>query len=164
LIALALALRARGYDILLFGDVEFARVAASAGVAPSEWCNCCDVPQGFYLRTTAGQRWLWNERIRLRDRWMKRELTKHRSMLIDPFVRRAGGPNNPRIVAVVGSFSAFHLLFRFGGQCAKIISCPMPLLPSQHFTIAAPDLSLVRRIRHRIVRRLMIRKHGQRLY
>ena len=163
LIALALALRARGFDILLFGDVEFERAAASAGVAASEWCNSCDVPQGFYLRTTAGQRWLWNERARLRDLWLKRELAAHRASLRDRFLRRAGGPNNPRIVAVIGSISAADLLLKFGRQCAKIISCPIPLLPSQHFTLAAPDLSLVERIRHRIVRRRWIAKHGRRL-
>jgi len=162
LIALALALRTRGFEILVFGDAAFERSAERAGIRATEWFACCQVPQTFFMRTTAGQRWLWGKRPRYRDRWMTREIARHRRERLEGFWRRVGGPNNARIVAAVGSISAFGMLGSFGPHCAKIISCPMPFQPSTSFTLNAPDLSLAGRIRAGIVERALMAQHGRR--
>jgi UDP:flavonoid glycosyltransferase YjiC (YdhE family) len=147
LVGLALALRSRGFEILVFADGAFESGAMRAGIQPEEWFTWTHVPQTFILRTTLGQRRLWGERGRYRDRWMWREIRQHRQDRIERFWRRIGGPDNPRIVAAIGSTSSFHILLRFGPQCAKIISSPFPLQPSVHYTLAPPDLSPLERWR-----------------
>jgi UDP:flavonoid glycosyltransferase YjiC (YdhE family) len=147
LVTLGLALRARGFEIIVIGDGAFARSALAAGLAPSEWFSCCQVPQTFWLRTAAGQRGLWGERPRYRDRWLRDELAAHRRDLIERFWRRVGGPNNLRIVAAVGSITAVRMLRTFGPHCPKIVSCPMPYQPSAHFTMDPPDLTPLQRWR-----------------
>lgn len=145
LIALALALRGRGFGILFVADQSFERAARQAGIQASEWFSSTLVPQGFWLRTAAGQRGLWGDRRRRRDRWVTQELRNHWSERAARFWRTIDGPNNSRIVAVVGAIPACRLLRRFGPSCAKIVSCPMPYQPSAHFTLTPPDLSLVTR-------------------
>jgi UDP:flavonoid glycosyltransferase YjiC (YdhE family) len=155
LIALALALRARGFRILFLGDGEFERLAARAGIRESEWFSCCDVPQAFRTRTTAGQRYLLGRRERYRDRWMRHEIWKHRRKRVDGFWRGVERARDGKIVAAVASISAAGMLEgtgveghgSFGAECAKIISCPMPYQPSRHFTLDPPDLSCASRLR-----------------
>lgn len=147
LIALSLALRARGFDILLLGDAAFERAALRAGLSASEWFTCSEIPQTMWLRTEAGQRSLWGQRLRSRDRWMPRELRAHWADRLERFWRLVGGPDNPRIVAAVGAITASRLLRRFGPHCARIISCPMPYQPSREVTLDPPDLSMSERLR-----------------
>src|SRR5688572_2089969 len=52
MIPLALALRARGFDIVFIGDLTYQSLALEAGIAPSEWFTYSLVPQAFWLRTT----------------------------------------------------------------------------------------------------------------
>lgn len=153
LIALALALRRRGFAILVYGDVAFERSALRSGIAPSEWFTCSEVPQTFWLRTTAGQRGQLGQRPRYRDRSLRRELALHAAERTAIFWRTVGGRDNPRIVAAVGSIAAVRMLWSFGAHCAKIISCPMPYQPSQQFTLDPPDLSPAGRLRAWVKRR-----------
>jgi sterol 3beta-glucosyltransferase len=153
LVALALALRQRGFEIRVLGDVAFERMALRAGLAAEEWFNCCEVPQTFWLRTMAGQRGPWGLRRRYRDRWLERELMNHTAQRVELFWRKVGGPTNPRIVAAIGSIAAVRTLWTFGPQCAQIVSCPMPFQPSAHVTLAPPDLSPVGRLREWIKRK-----------
>jgi UDP:flavonoid glycosyltransferase YjiC (YdhE family) len=146
LVALALAMRRRGFAILVVGDVAFEKSTLSAGVRESEWFSCSEVPQTFWLRTMAGQRALWRSGRALGDRWLARELQQHWRDRADAFWRMVGGPNNPNIVAAVGSTFAFRSLRRFGPHCPKIISSPLPSQPSKEFTLVPPDRSSVERL------------------
>jgi sterol 3beta-glucosyltransferase len=154
LVALALALRDRGFDIVLIGDGTYEDSASRSGVAPAEWHSWSQVPQSFILRTTLGQRRLWGERRRYRDRWMWREIAQHRAEQIAAFWERVGGPDNRRICAAVGSPSAYAMLRRFGPHVAKIVSSPYPCQPSRRYTLAAPDLSALARLRDRVCDRI----------
>ena len=147
LIPLALALRARGFDILVVGDATYEPLALRASIKPSEWFTYSQVAQGFWLRTTAGQRWLWGQRRRYRDREMQREIHKHKVERIAACVRMLGGANNPRIVAAIGGIGGFPMLRRFGPQCAKVIASVMPYQPSEQFTLSPPDRSRLARAR-----------------
>jgi UDP:flavonoid glycosyltransferase YjiC (YdhE family) len=158
LIALALALRARGYQIVLLGDAAFERTALRAGITATEWFSSSDVPQSFWLRTRAGQCGLWGRRPTFADRWIRRELAQHWRQQVARFWRRVGGPDNPRIVAAVGSITGVRMLLRFGPQCARIVSCPMPYQPSVDFTLAPPDLSRRERLRARLQQAWMDRR------
>jgi UDP:flavonoid glycosyltransferase YjiC (YdhE family) len=149
LVALALALRARGFAILFVGNGSFERAAVRAGLDASEWFTINRIPQAFWLRTVASQRWLWGQRRRLRDRVIRRELRRHTQARTDAFWQRIEGPDNPRVVAAIGSISACAMLGRFGPQCAKIVSCPMPYQPSAQFTLEPPDLPRAERLRLR---------------
>jgi len=153
LISLALALRARGFDILFVGDEEYKSLASSAGISASEWFSFTEAPQGFMLRTTAGQRWLWEMRPRLRDYWIRQEFDRESRRRIAAFWRLLSHSHASRIVAAVGSISAHTMLFGFGPSCAKIISCPMPYPPSKHFTLDPPDFSFFQRLKARRERR-----------
>jgi UDP:flavonoid glycosyltransferase YjiC (YdhE family) len=155
IIALALSLRARGFEILLFGDGAHERSALRAGIAAREWLSSSHVPQTFTFRTVAGQRWLWGQRPRYRDRWMGIEIARHEAERVDAFWRRVSSPGNPRIVAAIGSISAYRMLGAFGPTCAKVISCPMPYQPSRFFTLAPPDLSLAERFQAWRLRRFL---------
>ena len=149
LIALALALRARGFEILLLGDITFERLALRAGIRESEWFSSSEVPQTFWFRTAAGQRGVWGARRTSRDRWLLRELRSHWRERTEAFWRMAGGSNNPRIVAAVGGVPAYREIRRFGPQCAKVISSVIPFQPSKEFTLAPPDRSPLQRLRDR---------------
>jgi UDP:flavonoid glycosyltransferase YjiC (YdhE family) len=146
LIALALAVRARGFDVCVVGNVSYERLALGAGLQPSEWYSYSEVPQSFWLRTTAGQRWLWGDRRRFRDRALRREIRQHKKERLDAFMRMIGGPNNPRIVAAVGGIGGHAMVCRFGPQCAKIVATVMPYQPSKQFTLQPPDLSALERL------------------
>jgi sterol 3beta-glucosyltransferase len=150
LLALGLALRARGFEIVLVGNGTFERAALGAGLDASEWFSSNQIPQTFWLRTEASQRWLWGRRRRYRDRVIRRELGTHTQARLDAFWRRIGGPGNPRIVAAIGSISSCSMIGRFGPRCAKVVSCPMPYQPSEHFTLAPPDRGRVERLRGRL--------------
>jgi sterol 3beta-glucosyltransferase len=141
LIALALAMRARGFQILMLGDAGFEGAALRAGITATEWFSSSEVPQSFWLRTRAGQRGLWGLRPKFADRWIRRELSQHWQRQVARFWRHAGGPDNPRLAAAVGSITGVRMLVRFGPRCARIVSCPMPYQPSAHFSLAPPDLS-----------------------
>jgi sterol 3beta-glucosyltransferase len=147
LLALALALRARGFDIVFLADAAFESSARAAGIRPSEWFALSEVPQTLWLRTAAGQRGLWGDRRRYADRVLHRELAQHRAQRLARFWRRVDGPDNPRIAAAIGSITATRQLFLFGPQCAKIVSCPMPYQPTTAFTLHPPDRSRAARLR-----------------
>ena len=147
LLTLAAPLRSRGFEILVVGDHAFEETARRAGVRPAEWFSCCQVPQTFQMRTAAGQRWLRGQRIRRRDRAMLREFAAHKAARMDAFWRRLGDTSDPRLVAVIGSLSAWEVMERFGPRCAKIVSGPMPYQPSRHFTLLPPDMTPAQRLR-----------------
>jgi UDP:flavonoid glycosyltransferase YjiC (YdhE family) len=85
---------------------------------------------------------------------MWREIAQHRAGQIAAFWERVGGPDHARIRAAVGSPSAYAMLRRFGSHVAKIVSSPYPCQPSRHYTLAAPDLSALARLRDRVGDRL----------
>jgi UDP:flavonoid glycosyltransferase YjiC (YdhE family) len=146
LMALALALRARGFEILVEGDRTFEPAARAAGVATSEWFSSSAIPQGDWLRTEAGQRGLWGKRLRRRDRWIREQFAVHRVERMARLRSRIGGWDNPRLAAAVVAVPAFQLLWQFGPRCAKVISCPMPYQSSARLLLP-PDASLLQRIR-----------------
>jgi sterol 3beta-glucosyltransferase len=145
LIALALAVRASGYEVIFLGDRAFEGAAWRAGLT-TEWFNLSDIPQTFHVRTISGQRWLWGRGRRFRDRWMYQEMRRHRQERIAAFWEHVGGPNSPRIVAAIGGVPAFEMLLGFGAQCARIVSSPWPFQPSTRFSLDHPNPSLRERI------------------
>jgi UDP:flavonoid glycosyltransferase YjiC (YdhE family) len=151
-VALGVALRARGFDIVVLGDSTYESEALRAGLSKEEWANGSDVSLAFLMRTAAGQRWLWNERPRRGDRWLKEELNKHWGQKVESFLQNVGATSDTRIVAAVASISAWHFMHRFHPGCARIISCPMPFAPSKEFTLDAPDLSVRERLKSRMER------------
>jgi UDP:flavonoid glycosyltransferase YjiC (YdhE family) len=146
---LALALRARGFELLFVGDAEYRHLALSAGITTSEWFSFTEIPQGLKMRTTAGQRWLWGKSPRIRDYWIWQEVGRESARRLKALWELVARSYQSKIIAVVGSISSRTMLHRFGPHCAKIISCPMPYQPSKHFTLDAPDLSWVGRLRER---------------
>jgi hypothetical protein len=120
LLALALALRGRGFDIMVCGDAGFEGLAARVGIRPDEWFEGSEVPQAFWLRTAAARREIWRERPRSGDRWVWQELREHWAQRMTRFWRAVGGPDNPRLVAAIGSIPAVRVLRRFGPQCARV--------------------------------------------
>jgi len=147
LIALALALRLRGFEIVVQGDPALEWSAHQAGIAPSEWLSSASVSQAVLVRTEAGQRAISGMRVRYRDRWMSRQSNRNEKEQSDRLRRRLGGWDNPRIVAVIGSIPAYPLLGRFGRQCARVISTAMPYQSSKDFTMRPPDASPLWRLR-----------------
>jgi UDP:flavonoid glycosyltransferase YjiC (YdhE family) len=149
LVALGLALRARGFELLFVADAEYQHLALSAGITASEWFSFTEIPQGFKMRTTAGQRWLWGQLPRIRDYWIWQEVNRETARRLKSLWDLVARSYQSKIIAVVACISSRTMLHRFGPYCAKIISCPMPYQPSKHFTLAAPDLSLLGKLRER---------------
>jgi len=153
-VTLGIALRARGYEITVFGDSTYEKEALAAGLTEDEWANGSDVSLAFLMRTAAGQRWLWNERLRRADRWLDEELKKHWELKVESFLHKVRASSDTRIVATIASISAWHFMHRFHPASARIISCPMPFAPSKEFSLEAPDLSPVDRAKARLKRLL----------
>lgn len=80
------------------------------------------------------------------------------------FWHRVGGPNNPRIVAAVGSYTAWGMLWGFGPQCPRVVAGTMPYQPSARFTLDPPDRSLGERARAWLRARTAAAKRYQRLF
>lgn len=148
-VALGVALRERGYEIMVLGDSTYEKEALQAGLTDKEWASGSDVSLSFIMRTAAGRRWLWNEKPQKGDRWVREELNLHYERKVETFLQQIGATSDARNVAAVASISAWHFMHRFLPSCARIISCPMPFAPSKEFSLDAPDLSLVERAKAR---------------
>lgn len=137
LVALALALRKRGYEVALLADAGYEAMARGAGLRDDEWFSSSYIPADVWMRTEPVQRVLSGRRQRLADALVAREIARIHRERADKSLERMRAGRDSRVVAAVASMSSWGMLSRLG-DCAKIVSCPMPYQPSRTFSLAPP--------------------------
>jgi sterol 3beta-glucosyltransferase len=137
LVALALALRRRGYEIALLADAGYEAMARGAGIRDDEWFSSSYIPADVWMRTEPVQRVLGGRRQRLADALVAREIFRIHQQRADASLERMKAGRDSRIAAAVASISSWGMLSRLG-DCARIVASPMPYQPSRTFSLAPP--------------------------